>query len=194
LHQCTRMETWGRAEPGRIRVRETRRAISNVLVALLLVLLAISAAGVGIVYMNKQAQTIRRIVRVDASESHLYVSPVTGNGTLTLVFINTGTTTVTLQWVKIDVKGLVCVYFTTEAKLTYGSNTVTGTVIASDPKSSGNTEQGLVLAAQTSATVRFTQLREFSAVIPPNTEHMVTIYTTAGETFTFKLVAETSGG
>jgi hypothetical protein len=75
----------------------------------------------------------------------------------------------------------------------YGVNTVTGSVTTSDPKSSGNTAQGLVLASQTSATVKFQNLAGFSTFTPPNAEYTVTIYTTGSETFSFKLAAETSG-
>jgi flagellin-like protein len=174
-------------------LRRRRRAVSNVLTAIMLVLLAIAAAGLGIAYMNKQATTLNQITSVDMTESRLYVNPITGVGDLTLVFTNTGTTTLTIRWGKIGLQGLACLFFSAEAQVMYGMNAATGSVTTSDPKSSGNTARGLALASQTSATVKFQNLAGFSTFTPPNAEYTVTIYTTGSETFSFKLAAETSG-
>jgi flagellin-like protein len=176
-----------------------RRAVSNVLTALLLVIIAIAAAGFGIWMMKQQTENLTQITSIDASQSRLYVNPTTGNGSLTLVFTNTGTTTVTIQAGRIGQQGLANITFVKPVQIKYKN--AAGTVITvkvtsvttSDPARSGVTLQGLVLASQTSATIQFTGLSGISAALPPNNEYAVTIYTTGAEVFTFKIVAETSG-
>jgi hypothetical protein len=176
-----------------------RRAVSNILAALFLVIIAIAAAGVGIVMMKQQTESLTRITSIDASQSRLYVNPTTGNGALTLVFMNTGTTTVIIQAGRIGQQGLANMTFASPVQIKY--KTANGTVVTveatsvttSDPARSGVTSQGLVLTSQTSATIQFTELSSISASIPPNNEYAVTIYTTGAEVFTFKIVAETSG-
>jgi flagellin-like protein len=173
--------------------RRRRWGVSNIIAAVMLVMLAIAAAGAGIIYMNKQAERTSQITQIDAGESRLRVNPTTGEGELTLVFTNTGTTPETLRWGKIGLHATACIYFPVEAKITYGTSTVIGTVTTSDMKASGITAQGLALASQASVTIKFTHLAGYSVLFPPNTQHLVTIYTTGAETFTFKLTAEPSG-
>ena len=166
--------------------------INNIIAALMLVVIAIAAAATGIIYMNKQTTTTQ-ITSVDMSESRLYVNPTTGMGDLTLVFVNTGTTSVTIRWVKIGLQAYACLFFSKNAQITYGTTTATGDVTSSDPRTSASTLEGLVLASKTSATVKFRNLAAFSTLIPPNVEYTVTVYTAGSETFSFKLNAETSG-
>jgi flagellin-like protein len=173
--------------------RRKRKGVSNIIAAVMLVVLAIAAAAAGVIYMNKQAERTSQIIQIDAAESRLRVNPTTGEGELTLVFTNTGTTPVTLRWGKIGLHATACIYFPAEAKITYGTSTAIGTVTTSDVKASGITMQGLSLASQASATIKFTHLTGYSTLFPPNTQHIVTIYTTGAETFTFKLTAEPSG-
>lgn len=179
--------------PIRSKSRRRRLGVSNIIAAVILVVLAIAAAGVGIIYMNKQAERTSQITSIDAGESRLRVNPTTGEGELILVFTNSGTTPVTLRWVKVGILATACIYLATQAEITYGMSTAIGTVTTSDVKASGITTQGLVLASQTSATIKFTRLAGFSTSFPPNTEHVVTIYSAGAEMFTFKLVAEPSG-
>jgi hypothetical protein len=174
-------------------LRHRRLGVSNILTAMMLVVLAIAAAGVGVMYMSNQTEMTTKITSIEMHESRLYVNPTTGEGELTLVFTNTGTTPVTLRWGKIGLYATACIYFPTEAKITYGTSTAIGAVTTSDMKASGITAQGLTLASQASVTIKFTHLAGYSALFPPNTQHAVTIYTTGAETFTFKLTAEPSG-
>ena len=161
--------------------------------AVFLLITAIAAAGTGIIYMSKQATTTTQITSVDMSQSRLYVNPTTGTGDLTLVFVNTGTTPVTVRWAKIGLQVLACLSFSNNAQIQYGTTTATGIVSFSNSKASSGTVQGLVLASQTSVTVKFTNLAAFSTLIPPNAEYTVTVYTTGSTIFSFKLIAETSG-
>lgn len=175
----------------------TRRAVSNILAALMLVVLGIAAAGVGITYMSKQTETMTKVTRMEMGESRLYVNPVTDEGALTLVLTNTGTTSIIVRLVKIGLQGLANVTFQAQAQITYKTEAGPETVVAyevtvSDTKQSGVTAQGLVLAAQTSATVKFVDLTGFGKFIPPNREYPVTVYTAGADTFAFKVVAETS--
>ena len=178
-----------------------RRAVSNVLTAILLLIIAIVAVGAGIVMMKQQTESLTRITSIDAGQSRLYVNPnpTTGEGSLTLVFMNTGTTTVTIQAGRIGQQGLANITFVNPVQIKYENATgkvvtVNATsVTTSDPARSGVTSQGLVLASQTSATIQFTGLSGISASIPSNNEYAVTMYTTGAEVFTFKIVAETSG-
>jgi len=164
-----------------------------------LVIIAIVAAGAGIVMMKQQTESLTRITSIDAGQSRLYVNPTTGNGALTLVFTNTGTTTVTIQAGRIGQQSLANMTFASPVQIKY--KTATGTVVivdatsvtTSDPARSGVTSQGLVLASQTSATIQFIELSGISASIHSNNEYAVTMYTTGAEVFTFKIVAETSG-
>jgi hypothetical protein len=176
---------------------KSRRAVSNILAALMLVVLGITAAGVGVAYMSKQTETMTKVTRMEMGESRLYVNPVTDEGALTLVLTNTGTTSIIVRLVKIGLQGLANVTFQAQAQITYKTEAGPETVVAyqvtvSDPKESGVTSQGLVLAAQTSATAKFVGLTGFGAFIPPNAEYPVTVYTTGADTFAFKVVAETS--
>jgi len=178
-------------------LRRKRQAVSNILTAMMMALLAIAAAGIGIAYMNNQTRTMTQITSVDVSQSRLYVNPTTGVGDLTLVLTNTGTTTLTIQSGKIGLQGLANITFANQVQIMYRTASGTIAVVArdvttSDPKLSGVTPQGLVLASQTSATVKFANLAGFSTFISPNMEYAVTIYTTGAEVLTFKIVAETS--
>jgi hypothetical protein len=180
-----------------VNLKRRRLGVSNILTAMMLVVLAIAAAGVGVMYMSSQTETMIKITSIDTGESRLYVNPISGEGDLTLVFTNTGTTPVTLQWGKIGLQGQANITFTTQAQITYRTSTGTSTVVASevtasDRKLAGVTTQGLVLPSQTSVTIKFTPLPGFSTFIPPNVEYPVTIYTTGAEAFTFKILAETS--
>lgn len=171
--------------------------VSNLLTAMMLVVLAIAAAGVGIAYMSNQTETMTKITSIETHESRLYVNPISGEGDLTLVFTNTGTTPFTLRWARIGPQGLANITFTTQIQITYCTSSGTSTVVAyevttSDTKLAGVTSQGLVLPSQTSATIKFPSLPGFSSFIPPNVEYPVTIYTTGAEAFTFKILAETS--
>jgi hypothetical protein len=180
-----------------VNLKRRRLGVSNILAAMMLVVLAIAAAGVGVMYMNKQTEMMTKITSIEADESRLYVNPLTGDGDLTLVFINTGTTTVTLRQGKIGLQGSANITFSTPAPtITYSghpSQVSAESWTVSDPKLSGLTAEGLVLASQTSATIKFTDLPAFATAILPNKTYPVTVYTTTAETFTFTLVAETSG-
>jgi len=176
---------------------KSRRAVSNILSAMMLVVLGIAAAGVGVTYMSNQTERMTKVTSMEMSESRLYVNPVTDEGALTLVLTNTGTTSIIVRLVKIGLQGLANVTFQAQAQTTYKTEAGPRTVVAyevtvSDPKQSGVTAQGLVLAAQTSATVKFVDLTGFGKSIPPNREYPVTVYTAGADTFAFKIVAETS--
>jgi len=164
---------------------------------MMLVVLGIAAAGVGVTYMSNQTERMTKVTSMEMSESRLYVNPVTDEGALTLVLTNTGTTSIIVRLVKIGLQDLANVTFQAQAQTTYKTETGPRTVVAyevtvSDTKQSGVTAQGLVLAAQTSATVKFVHLTGFGKSIPPNREYPVTVYTAGADTFAFKIVAETS--
>jgi hypothetical protein len=175
-----------------------RRAVSHVLSALLLVILSIVAAAFGVSMMSQQARNFTQITSVDASQSRFYVNPTTGEGALTLVFTNTGTTTITLHNGRIGQQSLANMTFTSPVQIKYKNAagtivTVQASSVTTSDTRSGVTSQGLVLTSQTSTTIQFTALAGISAAIPSNSEYAVAIYTTGAEVFTFKIVAETSG-
>lgn len=180
--------------------RRKRLAVSNILTALILVVLAIVAATAGLLIMSQQTKNLTQITSVDTGQSRFYVDPAaTGGGSLTLVLTNTGTTTITLHDGQIGLKGLVnMTFFTSPIQIQYRNATgalitLRATSVTTSDARSGVTPQGLVLASQTSATIQFTGLSGISTALPPNTEYPITIHTTGPEIIAFKIVAETTG-
>lgn len=179
---------------GKVRRRIlSERAVSQVIAALLLTTLAISVAALAVVLMQKQWKVGSERFSLDMSESRIVVNSKTGQGSITIVIKNTGTTTAKLEMIKIG-ENVLQVWFLGTATLIYGDASPISGVMKGSISKVQVTEEGLIIPSGQSATVKFDSVSNLKGYLSVGEQYNgFVVPTTGGQVVTFKILVEPTG-